>query len=70
MKRPNAGAPRRLRNPTLAGLRTWTIKGFDQFRVYYVARQDTVTVVRVLHGKRDISAILEKQKVIDDPGVD
>jgi hypothetical protein len=69
MKRPSAGSPRQLHNPALTGLRTWTVKGFDQFRVYYIASQDTLTVVRVLHGERDISAILEKQ-VIDDPGVD
>jgi toxin ParE1/3/4 len=65
MKRPSAGSPRRLHNPALVGLRTWTIKGFNQFRVYYVTSQDTLTVVRVLHGKRDVGAILEKQ-VIDD----
>lgn len=69
MERPSAGSPRQLHNPALAGLRTWTVKGFDQFRIYYVASQDTLTVVRVLHGKRDISAILEKQ-VIDDHGAD
>jgi toxin ParE1/3/4 len=69
MKRPRAGSPQRLHNPALAGLRTWAVKGFDQFRIYYVASEDTLKVVRVLHSKRDISTILEKHE-IDDSGSD
>jgi plasmid stabilization system protein ParE len=45
------------------------VKGFDEFRIYYLLRRDTLIVVRVLHSKRDVAAILEKQ-VIDEPDVD
>ncbi|HWN53062.1 MAG TPA: type II toxin-antitoxin system RelE/ParE family toxin [Xanthobacteraceae bacterium] len=69
LSRPKAGAPKPVRNSVLGDLRSWPVKGFDEFRIYYLARQDTLTVVRVLHDKRDIGAILEKQ-AIDDPGVD
>lgn len=70
VKRPSAGSPRqRYHNPALRGLRAWAVKGFDQFRIYYLVREDTVMVVRVLHDKRDIGAILEKQ-TIDDPDAD
>jgi toxin ParE1/3/4 len=69
LSRPKAGAPRSVRNPALRDLRSWPVKGFDEFRIYYLLRQDTLTVVRVLHSKRDIVAILEKQ-VIDDPDAD
>jgi toxin ParE1/3/4 len=70
MKHPSAGSPRqRYPNPALGGLRAWAVKGFDQFRIYYVVRENTVMVVRVLHDKRDIGAILEKQ-AIDDPDAD
>jgi len=69
LKRPKAGAPKPVNNPALAGLRTWPVRGFDEFRVYYVLRQDVFTVVRVLHGKRDVGAILEEQ-AIDDPDSD
>ena len=60
---PQAGPPRATPNPRLAGLRTWPLKGFDEFRVYYLARPDVLTVVRVLHGKRDIGTILAGQDV-------
>jgi toxin ParE1/3/4 len=66
LSRPKAGAPKHVSNPALSDLRSWPVKGFDEFRIYYLARQDALMVVRVLHGKRDIGAILEKQTV-DDP---
>jgi toxin ParE1/3/4 len=58
---PEAGPPRLSRNPQLAGMRTWLVKGFDESRVYYVARSDLVIVVRNLHSKRDVEPILEGQ---------
>jgi len=69
LSRPKAGAPKPVRNPVLRDLRSWPVKGFDEFRIYYLLRQDMFTVVRILHGKRDIGAILEKQ-TIDDPDAD
>jgi toxin ParE1/3/4 len=69
VRHANGGAPRPFRNPALSGLRTWSVKGFDQFRIYYLARHNRLMVVRVLHGKRDIGAILEQQ-TIDDPDAD
>ncbi len=70
LQRPNAGSPRsHFHNPALSGLRTRSVRGFDQFRVYYLVRQETVMIIRVLHGKMDIGAILEKQ-TIDDPDAD
>jgi plasmid stabilization system protein ParE len=67
VKNPKAGAPKRVRNPQLAGLRSWPVRGFDEFHVYYIAHDDDVlAVIRVLHDKRDVGAILDKQSV-DDP---
>lgn len=69
LSRPKAGAPRTVRNPVLHGLRSWPVKGFEEFRIYYLLRQDIFAVVRILHSKRDIGAILENQ-TIDDPDFD
>jgi toxin ParE1/3/4 len=60
---PQAGPPRTTSNPSLAGMRMWPVKGFDEFWVYYVARDDAVTVVRVLHSKRDTGTILEEEEI-------
>jgi plasmid stabilization system protein ParE len=60
---PEAGRPRHTGNPRLTGLRSWHVKGFDEFRVYYLARPEQITVVRILHSKRDTGRILGGQEV-------
>ncbi len=61
LSKPSAGSPKRLSNPQLNGLRSWPVKDFENWRVYYLANADLLTVVRILHGKRDIRAVLENQ---------
>jgi len=60
---PAAGPPRFVSNSRLAGLRTWPLKDFDEFRVYYLVQPELLTVVRILHDKRDVAAILGRQKL-------
>jgi toxin ParE1/3/4 len=63
---PHMGAPREIRNPALKGLRSWPVKDFDEFLIFYVVQGDTLRVIRVLHGKRDIDRILKKETAEDD----
>jgi plasmid stabilization system protein ParE len=58
---PRAGAPRHLSNEALANLRAWPVEEFEDIRVYYLAEENEVRVIRVLHGKRDILGILEHE---------
>lgn len=57
---PNAGTRKAAIHEKLAGLRVWPLRGFDEFRVFYLLAHETLTVLRVLHGKRDIGAILDE----------
>ena len=66
MANPAAGTSKEIANPELFGLRTWTIKGFEKFCIYYIFREDRLQVLRVLHGMRDVGSILE-EKDVDDP---
>jgi toxin ParE1/3/4 len=59
---PEIGAPKLLRNPALAGLRSWPVAGFEDILIIYIVQPDTLRVVRVLHGKRDIKKILGREK--------
>lgn len=61
-KMPEIGAPRPFKNRLLVGLRSWPVKDFEDIRIYYVVQNDVLRVVRILHGKRDIQAILAKEK--------
>ena len=68
LQRPEAGAPKQVRNPQLTGLRTWSVPGFNEFRVYYLVRDGSLIVVRVLHGRRDVDSILDAQIVDQSDG--
>jgi plasmid stabilization system protein ParE len=47
--------------------RVWPVKGFDEFLIFYIVQMETLKVVRVLHGKRDLSTILKKEPAEGDP---
>jgi toxin ParE1/3/4 len=59
---PDIGAPRQVKNPMLAGLRSWAVKGFEDMLIFYIVQPDALCVVRVLHGKRNLEKILEREK--------
>jgi len=59
---PKMGAPKDLANPRLRGLRVWPIAGISDIRIYYIAGPSIIQVIRVLHGKQDIGAILEDRE--------
>jgi toxin ParE1/3/4 len=66
VRMPNMGAPKTLRNPALEGLRAWPVKGFEDIRIFYLVQGQTVRVLRILHGKRDIGRILEGESAKED----
>ncbi len=61
MRTPKAGAPKHVSNKSLTNLRWWPVEGFEDIGVYYLFEEAVVQVVRVLHGKRDIQGILERE---------
>jgi toxin ParE1/3/4 len=40
-------------------LHVWRVRGFEPYRIFYHATNDTVFIERVLHGARDIEHILD-----------
>ena len=64
---PNIGAPKPLKNPTLSGLRFWPVNGFENILIFYLVQPETLRVVRILHGKRDIKDILERESSDEAP---
>lgn len=50
---PMIGAPVKLRNPALAGIRKWHVKDFRNYLIFYLPRPDGISVVRVLHAAQD-----------------
>lgn len=67
IRMPDMGAPKPLKNPALSGLRSWPVKGFDEILIFYLVEGETLRVVRVLHGRRDVNRILERDQPGHDP---
>ena len=44
--------------PNLAGLRSYPITGFRNYLTYYLPGRGGITVIRVLHGARDVGPLL------------
>ena len=58
---PSAGPRYILRNPQLSNLRSWPVSGFETIRIYYIVGDATITIIRILHGKRDVRRLLENE---------
>lgn len=54
---PEIGSPRTFRHPDLEGLRSWGIKGFEKYLIFYRVAGAVLEVIRVLHGARDLPAL-------------
>jgi toxin ParE1/3/4 len=63
-RRAGIGVPVNVKNPKLAGLRSWHVAGFPAIRIYYLVSESTLRVIRILHGKRDIPPLLKNS---DEP---
>lgn len=56
---PRVGVRCAFKRPALRGLRRWMVKDFEDWLVFYFAKRDGVEIVRVVHGARDIAALLD-----------
>jgi toxin ParE1/3/4 len=55
---PGLGSPHESGQPRLQDVRTWPVAGFKKYRIFYRPTADGIEVLRVLHGARDIDAVL------------
>ena len=51
-RNPDIGSQRSFRS--LVGVRSWPVKGFEKYLIFYKKRDGTVVVGRVIHGMRDL----------------
>ena len=50
-----------LRTFSQAGVRSWAISDFPNYLIIYLQQRDEVTIIGVVHGARDIAAIIEER---------
>jgi toxin ParE1/3/4 len=57
-EQPGIGSTRYAYLLHIEDLRMWPVAGFNKYLVFYLERPDYIDVLRILHGSRDIPAIL------------
>lgn len=60
---PEMGWHARLKNPLLASMRVFRVSGFEKMLVLYRPSPDGVEILRVIHGSRNIMALLRRERV-------
>jgi toxin ParE1/3/4 len=63
LENPEAGAVSPFENVELSGMRRWRVSGFEIYLIFYLFRKSTVSVIRVLHGARDIELIFSHSDI-------
>jgi toxin ParE1/3/4 len=59
-RHPEIGAARRFDSPALSGLRVWPVPRLEHWLIFYRIDEEELTVVRVLHGARDLPTVLDQ----------
>ncbi len=58
---PGIGPAVRSKSPKLQGIRKWAIHEFLNYLVFYRVHDDSLEIVRVLHGARRVYQILRNE---------
>jgi toxin ParE1/3/4 len=58
-RHPGAGASRYAYELDIPGLRSWPLRRFP-YLIFYMEQADHIDVWRVLHGRRDIPALMRE----------
>ncbi len=58
---PRMGKLCGFRRPSLRRVRRWPVKGFENWLAFYQPKRDGIEIVRVIHGSRDIEALLDSK---------
>jgi plasmid stabilization system protein ParE len=56
---PGKGSPKTYPRSQIVGVRSWPVPGFPNHLIYYQTRPDAIIVLAVLHGARNVRAVLK-----------
>ena len=58
---PGMGWRSRIKNPALSQMRVFRVSGFEKMLVLYRPRVDGIEILRVVHGSRNLQALLARE---------
>ena len=62
VKQPRIGGLYDSGIPELAGLRRISVKGFENYLIFYLPHSGGIDVIRVIHGARDIENLFKAEQ--------
>jgi toxin ParE1/3/4 len=57
---PKTGVQCEFSRPALRRVRRWTVKGFENWLVFYLPKRQGVEILHVIHSARDIESFLNR----------
>ena len=57
VKNPRSGAPCTFKASELRGVRRISVSGFPKHLIFYRVEKDTLLILRVIHGARDLESL-------------
>jgi toxin ParE1/3/4 len=61
--KPGIGWHSRLKHPRLTSMRAFRISGFEKMLVLYIPLPEGIDILRVIHGSRNIVALLRREEL-------
>lgn len=56
---PRKGQRQEFKSPDLADTRRWFVPGFEQYLIFYRPIKGGIEILRVLHGRQNIDAVMD-----------
>ncbi len=53
-KFPMLGKEKNFRDKRFKNVRMWHVKGYEKYLIFYTISENTIEIIRVLHGSRNI----------------
>jgi toxin ParE1/3/4 len=50
-----------VKNSRLVGLRKWSVRGFNKHLIFYLERDESIEIVRLIYATRDVATILAEE---------
>lgn len=51
---PDIGKRRQFRDKRFEDVRMWHVKKYENYLIFYIASNDRIEIIRILHGSREI----------------
>ena len=61
LENARVGRLREFRSPPAQGIRSWGVRGFESYLIFYRPDGENIEIVRLIHGARDIPRLLKDE---------